>query len=120
MRLLDPRCLQIIENSLDKITIIAVLRIAESVNQFVVLVHAEHAMRRDAFHSKWPSHADFLFVGVGLVVKVFKLGFGGYGGINLFLPSDALPPPFSMQLLGWLRPRIGGSLRQRFETVVSV
>ena len=61
-------------------------------------------MRREALDGERPGYADLLFVIVGLVVEVFKLGLGGDGGVDLLLAGDAVLPPLGVQLLRCRRP----------------
>ena len=77
----------------------------QGVDQFVVLIHAQHAVRAEALHGEGTGYADLLLVRIGLVVEVFKLGLGGDGGVDLFLPGDACLPPVSMQLRWKLRAK---------------
>jgi hypothetical protein len=74
------------------------------VDQFIVLIHAEHAVGAEALHGEGTGHADLLLVVVGLVVEVFKLGLGGDGLVDLLLPGDAGLPPVGVQLLRRVRP----------------
>ena len=76
----------------------------EAVDQFVVLIHAQHAVRAEALDGEGTGHADLLLVVVGLVVEVFKLGLGGDGRVDLLLPGDAGLPPVGVQLLRRVRP----------------
>ena len=76
----------------------------DGVDQFVVLIHAQHAVRAEALHGEGTGHADLLLVLVGLVVEVFELGLGGDGGVDLLLPGDARLPPVGVQFLRRLRP----------------
>jgi hypothetical protein len=69
------------------------LRPSSGINQLIVLIHAEHAVGAEALHGEGTGHADLLFVVVGLVVEVFKLGLGGDGLVDLLLPGDAGLPP---------------------------
>src|SRR5438128_10004045 len=68
-------------------------------------------MRREAFDGEWPSYSDFLIVDVGLVVEVFDLSLGSDGIVNLFLSSDALRPPFRVQVLRSIGPLVVGVAR---------
>ena len=75
----------------------------ERIDQFVVFVHAEHAVGRKALDRERPGHADLLLVLVGLVVEVFELGLGGDGRVDLLLPGDAGLPPVGVDApsFGW-------------------
>ena len=74
------------------------------IDQFVVFIHAEHAVGREAFHREGAGHADLPLVVVGAVVEVFKLGLRGDGLVDLLLPGDAGLPPVGVQLLRHVRP----------------
>ena len=76
----------------------------QAVDQLVVLVHAEHAVRAEALDGERTGDADLLLVLVGLVVEVFELGLGGDRGVDLLLPGDARLPPVGVQLLRGVRP----------------
>ena len=71
----------------------------EPVNQFVVLVHAQHAVRAEALDREGTGHADLPLVVVGLVVEVLELGLGGDRGVDLLLPGNARLPPVGVQFL---------------------
>ena len=106
VRLLHAGRLEIFQDHLDEVPLVAVRRLCvhRGVDQFVVLIHGQHAVRRQALHGERPGHADLLLVLVGLVVEVFELGFGGDGRVDLLLPGDALLPPLGVQLPRLLRP----------------
>ena len=76
----------------------------ELIDQFVVLVHCQHAVRGEALDRERPGDADLSLVLVGLVVEVFEVGLGGDGGVDFLLAGDALLPPFGVQLLCLLGP----------------
>jgi hypothetical protein len=78
------------------------------VDQLVVLVDAEHAVRREALDGERPGDADLLRVVVRLVVEVLELGLGGDRGVDLLLARDALLPPTACSL-----PRLRRPLRDR-------
>ena len=90
----------------------------QAVGQFIVLIHAEHAVGAEALHGEGTGHADLLLVVVGLVVEVFKLGLGGDGLVDLLLPGDAGLPPVGVQIGRFGRPRIKRTFRKRLERVV--
>ena len=105
VRLLHAGGLEVLQDHLGEVCVVAssALRFARGVDQFVVLVHAKHAMGREALDGERPGHADLLLVLVGLVVEVFELGLGGDGGVDLLLPGDALLAT-SRRAASWLRP----------------
>jgi hypothetical protein len=111
--LLDARDLEVFQDHFGEGFLGPVLGsvLLEPIDQFVVLVHAQHAVRAEALDRKGTGDADLPFVLVGLVVEVLKLGLGGDGGVDLFLPSDADLPPLDVQSLGRLRPRLVGIAR---------
>ncbi len=49
----------------------------QRVDQFVVLIHAEHAVGAKALYCERACDADLLFVLVGLIVEVFELRLPG-------------------------------------------
>ena len=59
------------------------------VDQFIVFIHAQHAVGAEALDGEGTGHADLLLVLVRLVVKIFKLGLGGDGLVDFLLPGDA-------------------------------
>jgi hypothetical protein len=71
----------------------------ERVDQFVVLVDAEHAVRAQALDGERAGDADLLLVLVGLVVEELELGLRGDRGVDLLLARDARGPPIGVQLL---------------------
>ncbi len=106
MCLLDAGGFEVFQDHLGKRLLGAVVSagFGDAINQFVVLVHAEHAVRGKALDGERPGHANYLLVVVGLVVEVFELGLGGDRRIDLTLAGDALFPPLGMELLGCVRP----------------
>jgi hypothetical protein len=52
------------------------------IDEFVVFIDAEDAVRGEAFDGEWSGYADFGFVVVRFVVEVFVVGFGGDGGVD--------------------------------------
>ena len=61
-------------------------------------------MRTQTFDRERTSYPHLLVIGVRFVVEIFELGFGGDGGIDLLLASNARFPPFGMKLLCFLGP----------------
>ena len=55
------------------------------VDEFVVLVHAEDAVGRDALHRERARDPDGLPVFVGLVAEVLEVGLGGDRRVDLLL-----------------------------------
>ena len=102
MRLLNAGGLEVLQDYGGEVLNFAVAELifSEVINQFVVLVNPQHAVRRQAFHGEGTRHAHLLFVFVGFVVKVFDLGFGGDGGVNLFLAGETQFPESGEQRLG--------------------
>ena len=76
----------------------------QGVDQFVVLIHAEHAMRAKALHGEGTGNADLLVIGIGLVAEVFKLCLGGDGLVDLLLAGDAGLTPVGVPFLRRIRP----------------
>ena len=112
VRLLHAGGLQVLQDHLGESLLVRVFGASsQRIDQLVVLIHAEDAMRREALDRERPGHADLLLVVVGLVVEVFKLGLGGDGGVDLLLAGDARLPPVGVQLLRRLRPLVVGFTR---------
>ena len=120
VRLLDAGGLEVLQDHLREGLLGSVFSAVflQGIYQLVVLIHPQHAMRRQALNRERPGHADFLVVRVRLVVEIFKLGLGSDGGVNLFLPGDACLPPVGVQLCRSLGPRVGRAFRQSLECVV--
>ena len=109
MGLLHARRLEIFQNDLREVPrAFALLGGWRGVQQFIVRVHHQGAMRRQTLDRKRPGHAHLFRVFVRLVVEVFKLGLGGDGGVDGFLPLDAPRPPLLVQGSGAGRPVILG------------
>ena len=106
VRLLHAGGLQVLQDHLGEGLLRSVFGAVflEAVDQFVVLIHAQHAVGAEAFDGERTGHADLLLVVVGLVVEVFELGLGGDGGVDLLLSGDAGLPPVGVQLLRCVRP----------------
>ena len=81
-------------------------RLGGAVDELVVLVDRQHAVRRQAVHRERSRHPDLPVVLVGLVVEVLVIGPGRDGSVDLMLPSDARLPPQSMRLDRLRRPVI--------------
>ena len=96
VRLLHAGGLEILQDHLGEGLLSAVLGgvFLQGVNQFIVFIHAQHAVGAEALDSERAGHADLFLVVVGLVVEIFKLSFGGDGLVNFLLPGDAGGPPF--------------------------
>ena len=110
MRLLDAGGFEIVEDHRGEVLILAVpaTGFGDAVDELVVLVDGERAVRRQALHGEGAGDADFLVVFVGLVVEVFVVGFGGDGGIDLLLSDDALFPPIHVNSSDLLGPSLVG------------
>ena len=98
VRLLHPGGLEVLQDHLGERLLGAYSAPSsrKCVDQFIVLVHAQHAVGAKALDGERTGHADLLLVLVGLVVEVLKLGLGGDGRIDLLLPGDASLPPVGM------------------------
>ena len=115
MRLLDAGGFEIVQDHPGEVLRFAVAElglcdisgpIIGPVDEFVVLVHAQQAVGREAFHRERSSDADLLVILVGLVIEVFVVGFGGDGGVDLALARDPRHPQFLMQWGGLRRPLV--------------
>ena len=80
------------------------------VDQVVVLVHAQRAVRGEALDSEGSGGADDLPVFMGPVVEVFELGLGRDGGVDLLLAGGACLPPAVVQCRDSGFPRVKGSV----------
>jgi hypothetical protein len=78
------------------------------INQFVVFINGNDAVRREAFDGEGASDADGAFVFVGFVIEVFLIGFGRDRCVNLFLSRNAIVPPVLMEFLGFFGPGFVG------------
>ena len=108
MRLLHAGGAQVFEDHLREIGHGAVARRRLSlalagfqhIDQFVVPIDGERAMRREAFDSERPSDADAVLVDVRLVVEILESGLGGDGGVDLLFQGNASLPPFGVGVFG--------------------
>ncbi len=93
MGLLDAGGFQVVEDHPGEVLLFAVPEagFGDVVDELVVLIDTEQAVRRQALHGEGAGDADFLVVLIGLVVEVFVVRLGGDGGVDLLLPGDALP-----------------------------
>jgi hypothetical protein len=73
----------------------------ERVDEVIVFIDSQGAVRREAFDGEGSGYSDFFVVFVGLVVEVFVFGFGGDGGVDFFLTGDAEFPPVGVELSGF-------------------
>ena len=78
---------------------IATRRLGGLVNQLAVLVHAQYAVGRQAFHGERPGHAHRALFLIGLVVQVLEVGLGGDGRVYLLLARNARFPEFGQRLM---------------------
>jgi hypothetical protein len=76
-------------------------------------------MGAEALDREGTGDADLPLVLVGLVVEVLELSLRGDGGVDLFLPGDARLPPLRVQFRRGFRPRVGRSLRQSLNRVIT-
>ncbi len=99
MRLLYAGGLEVFQNHLGEVMLFAVpgFRFCHAVDQFVVFVHGQHAVRRKTFDRKRPGNPDLFLILIGFVVEIFVVGLGRDGGINFLLPSNPLLPEGSDQ-----------------------
>ena len=77
-----------------------------AVDELVVLVDAEHAVRRQALDRERPGDAHLAVVGVRLVVEVLEVGLRSDGVVDLLLPRGAPFPPLVVQRPSLRRPLI--------------
>jgi hypothetical protein len=76
------------------------------VDQFVILVHPQDAMRAQALDGERPGDAHLLPVLIGPVIEILELRLGGDRGVDLRLAGDTRIPPVTMHLLDGVRPRL--------------
>ena len=120
MRLLHPGGAQVLQDGGGEILlpVVAEAGVRHPVDQFVVLIHAQNAVRRQALHREGAGHPHLPAILVGLVIEVFVIRLGRDGGVDLPLPGNALPPPLPVQGTGRRFPRVGGTGRQRIQVIV--
>ena len=113
VRLLHAGRLEVLQDDLGEVVdaAVAAARLAEGVDELVVLVDGEDAVGGDAFDGEGAGDAHLLPVFVGLVVEVLVVGPGSDRGIDLLLAGDALLPPDFMQHLYVRRPALIGLAR---------
>jgi hypothetical protein len=119
VRLLDSRRLEVLEDHRDEVLLrpVAELLLGDAlrlrIDQLVVLVDAEGAVRREALDRERTGDADRGLVFVGLVVEELVVGLRRDRGVDLLLACDPLLPPLGVELLGFgratSRRRRGGS-----------
>ena len=104
--LLDPGGPQVLQNHLGEGLFMEVIGTAfvGGINQFIVFIDAEDAVRGEAFDGEGTGDTNLLFVLVRFVVEVFELGLGGDGGIDFPLPGDAGLPPGGVEFPRCLGP----------------
>ena len=90
---------------------VAELLVGEGREKFVVLVHRQHPVRRQALDREGTGDADARVVAIGLVVEVLVVRFGSDGGVDLSLAGDARLPPIGMRGRGIGRPIFVGVAR---------
>jgi len=104
MGLLDAGGFQVFENDLGEIGSAVAAGFFAGVDDVAVFIDAESAVGGEAFDGEGAGDADFFIVFVGLVVKVFIIGFGGDGGVDFFLAGDAEFPPGGVEFFGFFGP----------------
>ena len=109
MRLLHAGGRELLQDHAREVLLRAVVgpRLRGTVQELVVLVDRQHAMRRQALHRERSRHPDLPAVIVGLGVEVLVVRPGRDGGIDLLLPGDAGLPPEPMRFDRLRRPRLG-------------
>ena len=76
----------------------------QRIDQLVVLVHAERAVRAEALDGERPGDADGLGIDVRAVVEELELRLGSDRRVDRLLPGDARFPEVGERLLRGLRP----------------
>ena len=112
VRLLDAGGPEVLQNDVREVLRFPVAepRLRHVVDELVVLVDAEDAVRRNALHREGTGDADLPPVLVGLVVQVLEVGLCGDGGVNLPLAGDAGLPPSGVQVGRGRLPRVAGAV----------
>ena len=107
MRLLHARGFQVLQDHRPEVLLLVVagLALGEVVDELVILVHTERAVRRQTLHRERAGDADDSSILVWLVVQVLEVRLGGDGRVDLLLPRNSRLPPAAMQLGGAGVPR---------------
>ena len=94
MRLLDARRVQVLQDHGREVLlpVVAGLGLGEVVDEFVILVDAERAVRGQALDRERAGDADDAPILVGLVVQVLEVRLGGDGGVDLLSAARCAPP----------------------------
>ena len=79
MRLLDAGGFQVLQNHADEILLVAA-PLFGTIDQLIVLIDGEHAVRRKAFDRERSGDSRLALVLIRFVVEIFVIGLGGYGG----------------------------------------
>ena len=95
VRLLDAGRFQVFEHHLPEI-LPPGFRLGEFMDEAVVQVAGDEAMRRQALGGERASDTDTGIVGVGLIVEVFGLGLGSNRFVDLLLPGNVGLPPLGV------------------------
>jgi hypothetical protein len=74
------------------------------VDQLIVLIDAEHAVRTQGFHRERAGHSHFALVLVGPIVEVLELRLSGDGLVDLLLTRDPGGPPGGVERVRDGRP----------------
>ena len=114
VRLLDSGGSQVLQNDLGEGGFVRAafrrgpfaFRGVQRIDQFVVLIDRQDAMRRQALDGERPGDADAGLVLIGLVEEIFVIRLGRDGSVHLLLPGDACLPPCSMNIAGFGGPVI--------------
>jgi hypothetical protein len=110
VRLLHAGGFEVFEHHLPEI-FSAGLALGKLMDQAVVLIAGDEAVRRQALDRKWASDANARIVRVRLIVEVFELGLGGDRTIDLPLPFDPRLPPVGVPPRRFIRPISAGLAR---------
>ena len=115
VRLLDPGRSELFQDHACEVLLRAVvsLRLGDAVQEFVVLVDDQYAVRGQALDRERTRHPHLPVVLVGLVVEVLVVRLCRDGVVDLLLSGDARLPPQSMRLRDLRGPcprRLAGNL----------
>ncbi len=117
VRLLHAGAAEVLQDHPGRILRQPVLRLGHAfaglvrVDQLIIPIHCEGAVRGEAFHREGAGDAGAGLVLIRLVEQVFDIGLGSDGGVDLLLPGDARLPPGGMGGAGFLGPASVGLAR---------
>ena len=108
MRLLHAGRLEVLQDHRGEVLRLVVggRGLGHAIDELVVLVDAEHTMRRQALDRERPGDPHLAVVRVRLVVEVLEVRLRSDGGVDLLLARDTPLPPLLVQGSGLRGPRV--------------